>query len=171
MLQKYQRRLVVSIDEVRSHSAELAEGLLEHPFDFAQAFDQALKNIVAAMPIANAKQASEDAMYYCAFAGSFGQYACNPRTLSSTHLNRMVSLEGIVTKCSLVRPKVVKSVHYNENKNMFHFREYKDQTMTANGAVTSAVYPQEDEEGNPLITEYGYCTYRDHQTISIQEMP
>ena len=25
--------------------------------------------------------------------------------------------------------------------------------------------------GLQLITEYGYCTYRDHQTISIQEMP
>lgn len=62
----------------------------------------------------------------------------------------MVSLEGIVTKCSLVRPKVVKSVHYNENKKLFHFREYKDQTMTANGAVTSSVYPQEDDEGNPV---------------------
>ena len=83
----------------------------------------------------------------------------------------MVSLEGIVTRCSLVRPKVVKSVHYNERRKMFHFREYKDQTMTANGASTSSVYPQEDDEGNPLITEYGYCTYRDHQTISIQEMP
>lgn len=62
----------------------------------------------------------------------------------------MVSLEGIVTKCSLVRPKVVKSVHYNERERKFHFREYKDQTMTANGAVTSSVYPQEDEKGNPV---------------------
>lgn len=89
-------------------------------------------------------------MYYCAFVGSFGEFACNPRTLSSNHLNRMVSLEGIVTKCSLVRPKVVKSVHYNEKKNIFHFREYRDQTMTANGAASTSVYPQEDEDGNPV---------------------
>lgn len=89
-------------------------------------------------------------MYYCAFVGSFGENTCNPRTLSSAHLNRMVSLEGIVTKCSLVRPKVVKSVHYNEKKNIFHFREYRDQTMTANGAASTSVYPQEDEDGNPV---------------------
>lgn len=110
-------------------------------------------------------------MYYCAYIGSFGQFACNPRTLSSQYLNHMVSLEGIVTKCSLVRPKVVKSVHWNEAKSTFHFREYRDQTMTANGAASTSVYPTEDNEGNPLVTEYGYCTYRDHQTISIQEMP
>lgn len=110
-------------------------------------------------------------MYYCAYIGNLGEFACNPRTLSSIHLNHMVSLEGIVTKCSLVRPKVVKSVHYNENKLSFHFREYRDQTMTANGPASTSVYPTEDEDGNPLITEYGFCTYRDHQTISIQEMP
>jgi DNA replication licensing factor MCM3 len=171
MLQKYQRRLVVSIDEVRARNAELAEGLLQHPFDFAQAFDRALHEIIGTLPNTTPKQTSDDTMYYCAFSGSFGQYACNPRTLSSAHLNRMVSLEGIVTRCSLVRPKVVKSVHYNEKKKIFHFREYKDQTMTSTGASTSSVYPQEDGEGNPLVTEYGYCTYRDHQTISIQEMP
>ena len=171
MLQKYQRRLVVSIDEVRARNGELAEGLLSHPFDFAQAFDRALHQIIETIATASKKQTSEDTMYYCAFSGSFGQYACNPRTLSSVHLNRMVSLEGIVTRCSLVRPKVVKSVHYNENKKIFHFREYKDQTMSSTGASTSGVYPQEDNEGNPLVTEYGYCTYRDHQTISIQEMP
>ncbi|PQE31225.1 MCM2 3 5 family protein [Rutstroemia sp. NJR-2017a WRK4] len=171
MLQKHQRRLVVSIDEVRAHNSELAEGLLQQPFDFSQAFDRALHEIVKHLPNTNPKQTSDDVMYYCAFSGSFGQYACNPRTLSSTHLNRMVSLEGIVTRCSLVRPKVIKSVHYNEKRKIFHFREYKDQTMTASGASTSSVYPQEDEQGNPLVTEYGYCTYRDHQTISIQEMP
>jgi hypothetical protein len=89
-------------------------------------------------------------MYYCAYTGSFGEFSCNPRTLNSSYLNRMVSLEGIVTRCSLVRPKVVKSVHYNEKKNMFHFREYKDQTMTANGATSTSVYPQDDGEGNPV---------------------
>lgn len=109
-------------------------------------------------------------MYYCAYIGSFGEFSCNPRTLGSNHLNHMVSMEGIVTKTSLVRPKVVKSVHYSENTHKFLFREYRDQTMTM-GAASSSVYPTEDEDGNPLVTEYGYSVYRDHQTISIQEMP
>jgi DNA replication licensing factor MCM3 len=62
----------------------------------------------------------------------------------------MISLEGIVTKCSLVRPKVVKSVHYNPKKQESFIREYKDQTMTASGATSLNVYPQEDEDGNPV---------------------
>ncbi|KAI0834078.1 MCM-domain-containing protein [Hypoxylon sp. FL0890] len=170
MLQKNQRRLVVNIDHVRDHNPELADGLLFDPFDYTLAFNHALKEIVKTIPQARPDQTDPDVLYYCAWAGSFGLNACNPRTLSSNHLNHMVSIEGIVTRCSLIRPKVVKSVHYNEKKNIFHFREYRDQTMT-NGVTTSSVYPQEDEEGNPLLTEYGFCTYRDHQTISIQEMP
>ncbi|KAG9688619.1 DNA replication licensing factor mcm3, partial [Aureobasidium melanogenum] len=171
MLGRSSRRLAVSLDEIRQHSTEMAEGILNQPFDFSQAFDRAVKNIVNALPGRPPHETDPDTMYYCAFYGSFGQFATNPRTLSSQHLNHMVSLEGIVTKCSLVRPKVVKSVHYNENKSSFHFREYRDQTMTMNGAASSSVYPTEDDEGNPLVTEYGFCTYRDHQTISIQEMP
>ena len=171
MLNRNLRRLIVSIDEIRSHSRELADGLLNTPFDYSQAFDRALKNIVNTLGNRPSHETAEETMYYCAYVGSFGEYACNPRTLSSHFLNHMVSLEGIVTKCSLVRPKVVKSVHWNEKKSTFHFREYRDQTMTANGAASSSVYPTDDGEGNALVTEYGYCTYRDHQTISIQEMP
>ncbi|KAI1779634.1 MCM-domain-containing protein [Hypoxylon cercidicola] len=170
MLQKNQRRLVVNLDHVRDHNPELADGLLFDPFEYTLAFNHALKEIVKATKQARPDQTDPDVLYYCAWAGSFGLNACNPRTLSSNHLNHMVSIEGIVTRCSLIRPKVVKSVHYNEKKDLFHFREYRDQTMT-NGIITSSVYPQEDEEGNPLLTEYGFCTYRDHQTISIQEMP
>ncbi|KAF3041956.1 MCM DNA helicase complex subunit [Didymella heteroderae] len=170
MLNRGQRRLTVSIDEIRAHNRELADGLLNQPFDFAEAFDRALKSVVEAFTDRPKHESGPDVVYYCAYIGSFGEYSCNPRTLSSNQLNHMVSLEGIVTKTSLVRPKVVKSVHYNENKQKFHFREYRDQTMTT-GAASTSVYPTEDEEGNPLVTEYGYCIYRDHQTISIQEMP
>ncbi|KAK6417379.1 MCM DNA helicase complex subunit [Oleoguttula sp. CCFEE 5521] len=171
MLNRGLRRLTVSIDEIRSHNRELADGLLNIPFDYSQAFDRALKNIVNTLGNRPAFETAEETMYYCAFIGSFGAMSCNPRTLSSHYLNHMVSLEGIVTKCSLVRPKVIKSVHWNEAKRSFHFREYRDQTMTMNGAASTSVYPTEDGEGNALVTEYGYCTYRDHQTISIQEMP
>ncbi|KAK1237834.1 hypothetical protein MKX07_003670 [Trichoderma sp. CBMAI-0711] len=170
MLRKNQRRLTVNIDHVRDHNAEFAQEILQKPFDYTLAFNHALKEIVQTLPQARPDQTARDTVYYCAWAGNFGLNACNPRTLSSQHLNNMVSVEGIVTRCSLIRPKVVRSVHYNEAKDKFHFREYQDQTMT-NGVTTSSVYPQEDDEGNPLTTEYGFCTYRDHQTISIQEMP
>jgi DNA replication licensing factor MCM3 len=170
MLQKNQRRLVVNIDHVREHNAEMAEGLLSNPFDYTLAFNHALKEIVKTVPQARPDQVDADVLYYCAWAGSFGLNTCNPRTLSSQHLNSMVSIEGIVTRCSLIRPKIVKSVHYAEATQKWHFKEYRDQTMTK-GVTTTSVYPTEDQEGNPLMTEYGLCTYRDHQTISIQEMP
>ncbi|GAD92736.1 DNA replication licensing factor mcm3 [Paecilomyces variotii No. 5] len=171
MLNRGLRRLTVSIDEIRAHNRELADGLLTSPFEYSQAFDNALKEVIKTLPNRPARETADDVRYYCAFVGAFGEFACNPRTLSSSHLNRMISLEGIVTKCSLVRPKVIQSVHYSEKKDRFLARKYRDQTMTASGATSLNVYPQEDDEKNPLITEYGYSTYMDHQTISIQEMP
>lgn len=170
MLQKNQRRLVVNLDHIRAHNAELAQDILLQPFDHSLAFNHALSKIVKTIPQARPDQVEDDVPYYCAWAGSFGLHACNPRTLSAQHLNHMVSVEGIVTRCSLVRPKMVKSIHWNEAKKIFHFREYLDQTMTT-GPTTGSAYPREDDDGNPLITEYGLSTFRDHQTISIQEMP
>jgi len=40
-----------------------------------------------------------------------------------------------------------------------------------NANPTGTIYPKEDGEGNPLTTEFGYCSYRAHQEVSIQEMP
>lgn len=150
MLNRGLRRLVVSVDDLRAHSRDLADGILYQPFDFSLAFDSALKNIIATIPNRPPFEQDEDRLYYVAYAGSFGENTCNPRTLGSSLLNRMVCLEGIVTKCSLVRPKVVKSVHWNENKQTFHFREYRDQTMSANAPASLSVYPQEDGEGNAV---------------------
>jgi DNA replication licensing factor MCM3 len=73
----------------------------------------------------------------------------------------------------MVRPKLVKSVHYVEKKNVFMTREYRDATMTANFIPVQGgnAYPTEDSDGNVLRTEYGYCQYRDHQKVILQEMP
>jgi DNA replication licensing factor MCM3 len=154
MLNRGLRRLVVSIDDIRAHSRELADGILLQPFDYSPAFDTALKNIIATIPNRAAFEHDEDRLYYVAYSGSFGENTCNPRTLGSSLLNRMVCLEGIVTKCSLVRPKVVKSVHWNEKKGTFMFREYRDQTMSANAPASLSVYPQEDRDGNPVSIKH-----------------
>ena len=92
------------------------------------------------------------------------------RTLTARNLGNLVCLEGIVTKCSLVRPKVVKSVHYCPATSKTMERTYTDLT-SFDAFPTTAAYPTQDEEGNKLETEYGLSKYKDHQTITVQEMP
>ena len=47
---------------------------------------------------------------------------------------------------------------------------YHDSTSIT-GFPTSSIYPTKDLDGNPLTTEFGLCSYADHQTLVIQEMP
>lgn len=60
MLNRGFRRLTVSLDEIRTHNRQLADGLLQAPFDFSRAFDQALKNTIVALPNRPAREASDD---------------------------------------------------------------------------------------------------------------
>ncbi|KAF8528057.1 ATP dependent DNA helicase [Hysterangium stoloniferum] len=165
-------RLIVNIDNLRDYNREYADGLLKQPIDFIPAFDAALTQVIKLVVSDPEKQshiASKD--FKVGLSGSFGDHHVNPRTLRASHLSKMVSLEGIVTRCSLVRPKMVKSVHYCAATSVFHQREYRDATMSSTLPPTSSITPQEDDEGNALQMEYGLCTFRDHQRISIQEMP
>ena len=60
MLNQKRRRLVVSIDAVREHNREMADDLLSKPFDLALAFDEALKNVVKALPNRPAHESADD---------------------------------------------------------------------------------------------------------------
>jgi DNA replication licensing factor MCM3 len=164
-------RLIVNIDDLRDYRRDFADGLLKQPSEYVPAFDEAIVQIVQQVYDAD-KHQIEGKAYRVGFSGSFGDHHVSPRTLRAAQLGKMISLEGIVTRCSLVRPKMLKSVHYCPDTGLFHTREYRDATTsTSNLPPTSSVTPQEDDEGHPLETEFGYCVFRDHQRISIQEMP
>ncbi|KZT06300.1 ATP dependent DNA helicase [Laetiporus sulphureus 93-53] len=171
MLRQDQRRLIVNIDDLRDYKRDFADGLLKRPVEFLPAFDEALANVVNRVHDAEKHDIAGNE-YRVGFSGSFGDQHVSPRTLRASQLGKMISLEGIVTRCSLVRPKMLKSVHYCPETRQFHAREYRDATTsTSNLPPTSSVTPQTDDEGHVLQTEFGYCVFRDHQRISIQEMP
>lgn len=171
LLRLDETRLIVNIDDLRDYNREYADGLLKYPIEYLPAFDAALNEVIKLVVSDPEKHNLDAKEYKVGLSGSFGDHHVNPRTLRASHLSRMVSLEGIVTRCSLVRPKMVKSIHYCAATTLFHQREYRDATTSSVLPPTSTVTPQVDDEGHPLQTEFGLCTFRDHQRISIQEMP
>jgi len=160
-------RLVVNINDLRSRLPERAKALLDNSFDELSAVQRALKEVVATIDPNYAKEKRE---FHVGFEGSFGSRHLTARTLTSRHINNLVCLEGIVTKVSLVRPKVMTSVHYCPATSKTMERNYSDMT-SIDAYPSTAAYPTQDEDGNPLQTEYGLSTYKDHQTITLQELP
>nr|AAH56718.1 MCM3 minichromosome maintenance deficient 3 (S. cerevisiae) [Danio rerio] len=167
MISENKSRLIVNLNDLRRRNEKRAAKLLNNAFEELLAFQRALKDLVASIDATYAKQCEE---FFIGLEGSFGSKHVSPRTLTSRLLGSMVCLEGIVTKCSLVRPKVVRSVHYCPATKKTMERKYTDLT-SLDAFPSSAIYPTKDEENNPLETEFGLSVYKDHQTITIQEMP
>ncbi|XP_057283469.1 DNA replication licensing factor MCM3 [Pezoporus wallicus] len=167
MISDNQYRLLVNINDLRRKNEKRANRLLNSAFGELVAFQRALKDFVASVDATYAKQFED---FYIGLEGSFGSKHVSPRTLTACFLSCIVCVEGIVTKCSLVRPKIVRSVHYCPATKKTIERRYTDLT-SLDAFPSSSVYPTKDEENNPLETEFGLSVYKDHQTITIQEMP
>ncbi|KAF7663786.1 hypothetical protein LDENG_00200240 [Lucifuga dentata] len=167
MISDNKARLIVNINDLRRRNEARAAKLMNSAFVELLAFQRALKDLVASVDATYAKQYED---FYIGLEGSFGSKHITPRTLTSRLLGSMVCVEGIVTKCSLVRPKVVRSVHYCPATKKTMERKYTDMT-SLDAFPSSAIYPTKDEENNPLETEFGLSIYKDHQTITVQEMP
>ncbi|KAI4295415.1 hypothetical protein L6164_035463 [Bauhinia variegata] len=160
------RRLIVNISDLHSFR-DLGNRILKNPSEYMQSFCDAVTDAARAI---DPKYLKEGEQVNVGFEGPFVSRRVTPRDLLSEFIGSMVCVEGIVTKCSLVRPKVVKSVHFCPSTKSFTTREYRDITSNM-GLPTGSVYPTRDENGNLLVTEYGLCKYKDHQTLSMQEVP
>lgn len=167
MIERNEYRLIVNINDLRVKNEERAKKLLQEAFEELIGFQYALKEFVSSADTVYGKKYEE---FHIGLEGSFGSKHVSPRTLSARNLGNLICCEGIVTKCSLVSPKVVKSVHFCQKTKKSSDRRYTDMT-SLNAFPSSTVYPTKDEDGNPLETEFGLSVYKDHQTYTIQEMP
>ncbi|XP_068850328.1 DNA replication licensing factor MCM3 isoform X5 [Capricornis sumatraensis] len=142
-----QYRLIVNVNDLRRKNEKRANRLLSNAFEELVAFQRALKDFVASIDATYAKQYEE---FYIGLEGSFGSKHVSPRTLTSCFLSCVVCVEGIVTKCSLVRPKVVRSVHYCPATKKTIERRYSDLTNLV-AFPSSSVYPTKyDQYKTPM---------------------
>lgn len=168
MMHHKRHRLILNISHFFAHEeGRLARRLLQTPGEYMQALSDAVTEFGRSL---DPKYLKEGEQVLVGFEGPFVSRRVTPRDLLSSFIGSMVCVEGIVTKCSLVRPKVVKSVHFCPKTEKFTSREYRDITSNM-GLPTGSVYPTRDDDGNLLVTEFGLCKYKDHQTLSMQEMP
>ncbi|KAL1110515.1 hypothetical protein AAG570_008043 [Ranatra chinensis] len=165
MIESQRRRVIVDINDLRKKKPERANSLISTSGQEIIAFHNALKEYVNTVD-----PSYEFDEFFIGFEGSFGNRHLTPRTVSSRFLNSIICVEGIVTQCSLVRPKLVRSVHYCPATQKMSERRYTDLT-SLNPVLSAPAYPTKDNDGNFLETEYGLSTYKDHQTMILQEMP
>ncbi|KAI0560452.1 Mini-chromosome maintenance protein [Gracilaria domingensis] len=172
------KRLVVSIDDLRDFDPELTAQLLVRPVEFLPVFERAMQDLITGIRQELTLDKRKLAEYRIGLQGSFGSRRVSPRGLKANLVGGVVNVEGIVTRASVVRPRLVLSVHYCPITKKFHEKTYRDNAsvsslavFTQNSGMPGSSYPTKDEEGNPLETEFGKCWYRDSQRITIQELP
>ncbi|KAI6173760.1 DNA replication licensing factor MCM3 [Aphelenchoides besseyi] len=166
LVQKKSHRLIINMQDIRRNLPDRYEGIRNNFVTEIIALEEALKDMISR----NDPEHGKDHEFCVGFEGEFGDRSVNPRSLKSEYLGHQVCCEGIVTRCSNVRPKVEKSVHYCPATKKTLERQYTDLT-SYESFPSSNTYPKEDENKNPLETEFGLSVYKDHQVFSIQELP
>ncbi|KAL7544995.1 hypothetical protein ACHAWF_008363 [Thalassiosira exigua] len=191
-------RLRVPLSDLRSFDPRLSNALRRDPLRHVRALESAAHDLAgeerpgydkddSADPSAAGSGSATNGRIKVALGGPVGSRALNPRELGSSHLRRLVCLEGVAVKVSGAKPKVCASVHYCPSTRQHESRSYVDATDPELGLpqvddegrelpdkvvqLTGSSYPTKDREGNALETEYGLSSYKDHQTATLQEMP
>ena len=195
MMTKQGNRFDIDIDDLRQSNPELANYVLKNPIESIGMFEGHIDRAAKDLRDGGAKDQSEKQAaqqsaadkafptkvkkYYVNFTGNMGRNHVTPRGLKSTLVNQFVSVQGIVTRMAVVKPKVQTSVHYCEATKKGLIKHYADDTNLAElgeGAVRQGTegdtrFPDTDVNNNHMSAEYGFCVYKDSQILTIQEMP
>ena len=91
-------------------------------------------------------------------------HTITPRNITSSILQQRVSLQGIITKCSQIRPLLQTAVQFCSFDNSLH-------THDLTNADALVQLPSKTIDNKPLELEPGLSTYRDFQTLVVQETP
>ena len=107
MVNNKKNRLIVNLRDINEYDPNLRRNILNNPMEYIPSWEDALKEFVQHADMGTVeKQRRALQEYKIGLKGSFGGNRVTPQKLMSESIGTMVCCEGIVTKVSLVRPKV-----------------------------------------------------------------
>ena len=138
-MKEKQTRLMINVNDLRAYDENLTKAFLASPMAYLAPWTAALNDWLKVV-LPQDKQATKSP-YSLGFEGHLGgKHRLTPRDLVAEHVSSMIGLEGIVTKCSDVRPKVNTTVAYSEHEKSFKTTDYHDETSIS-GQPTGAIFP------------------------------
>ena len=186
-------RVTIDINRMRESDPTLVNIVLKNPLKIIplmeKKLDEISTNFKGEKVQSNTIQSKKEEKLHLNLQGMLGTHLVSPRGLTAELTNQYVGVQGIVTRISEVRSKLVYSVHYCEETKKGNIKEYNDQMKIAessntygqplngnfeigkaSGFMNNAI-PQRDINHNPLTLEYGHSKFRNNQTILLQEPP
>ena len=97
------RSLIVEFSELEKYNTELADELLENPDDVISACEEAVRDIGI---IDSQGKLIEPEVRFASFPEKNFKHRMYIRDINSSFINKMVVVEGVITKMTDVRPKV-----------------------------------------------------------------
>lgn len=94
----------------------------------------ALKQVVETINLEYVNRYEE---FFVGFEGSFGSHNVTPQTLNSDYIHKLVCVEGVVSRCDVVRSKLVKGVFFSSNYRTNNRRSFRSSTENEGGLGTS----------------------------------
>jgi DNA replication licensing factor MCM3 len=177
-------RCNINLDNLRKYDKVLAEAVLKHPERCIIILEKKLNEMMkdfnddvthqklrAQSHTDNFPTKTESS--HVNFTGNFGRHYITPRGLKAHMLNKLVRVQGIVTRMSNVSPKLEKSYHYVDATKSGHVKSYSDNfSITEDGTIDkSTSFPTTDPAGNRMTADFGYCKYTKLQKLVVQELP
>ena len=186
-------RVTIDINRMRESDPSLVNMVLKNPLKIIPLMEKKLDEISTGFKSekvqSNTIQSKKEEKMHLNLQGMLGTHLVSPRGLTAELTNQYVGVQGIVTRISEVRSKLVYSVHYCEETKKGNIKEYNDQMKIAestntygqplngnfeigkaSGFMNNAI-PQRDINHNPLTLEYGHSKFKNNQTILLQEPP
>ena len=186
-------RVTIDINRMRESDPSLVNMVLKNSLKIIPLMEKKLDEISTGFKSekvqSNTIQSKKEEKLHLNLQGMLGTHLVSPRGLTAELTNQYVGVQGIVTRISEVRSKLVYSVHYCEETKKGNIKEYNDQMKIAestntygqplngnfevgkaSGFMNNAI-PQRDINHNPLTLEYGHSKFKNNQTILLQEPP
>lgn len=163
----------MSLDSLRLRNSKCANDIVKNPTQFLNLVREWAKGQTISGESKKASNLVKQPAIRVDFEGHLGSNFVSPRGLCSRMANQLVGVQGIITKMSISRHLMSKSVHFCEKTGASTFKEYPDEYSPEEqfDLKKNKIVPKTDVNNNPLSFEYGKSTFKNFQTLVVQELP